>query len=490
MQLTAPAPSLQAANSGLRGPTEDEKALLCEAFGRVQKDLFGAPSGESLAALILKESPIYGDANKSTTLMDAGSNQGVLLGRREQPFDMRQVSTLQVTNEYHATCLHTEVACTVGLGFMTPELRAHLDAKKAGPQMDALGNPKPMPQMPTGYVQTNIDKLLSPMCHHSWRHTMNSVCEDFWQVANGYLEVVRADPGTDGNGPITGLHRIPPWHVFYNIEDANYNYHFEIESDESGGTQHFGEFGDLADFWKRQTAYKKTGASSEVVHFSRPTSLSRWYGFPHWLSAVPAIELLTCLKQFKYDFFNNRGVPEFMLFITGAKLSTADWAKVTEALKSNIGQGNSHKSMALNLSDKEIQIQVEKLVAEGSNNDSLEKTNESYQVSVVTAHGVPPLLAGILIPGKLGSSNELPNALQAFQALRVGPAQELIQEKLIATLANDAFNGGLALKPEDCLLRKITEEIDISAMNTVSGMRQSLPQAKAQGRDLKAGMKK
>lgn len=207
---------------------------------------------------------------------------------------------------------------------------------------------------------------------------------------------------------------------------------------------------------------------------------------PRWLSAVPAIELSQCYAQFKYDFFLNRGVPEFMLFLLGAKLSPDDWKIVTNALKSNIGLGNSHKSFALNVSDTELKVQLEKLAMDSSPQDD-GPMKESLALSVVTAHGVPPLLAGILVPGKLGSNNELPNALMAFQALVAGPDQRIFMQTLGKTLGSK--EAGLGLTLSDFEFYTVLDEIDLSTAATVGGMKQPLAEANAQGRDLTAGMK-
>ena len=191
--------------------------------------------------------------------------------------------------------------------------------------------------------------------------------------------------------------------------------------------------------------------------------------------------------QYKYDYFLNRGVPEFMLFITGQKLSPDDWKKVENALKANIGLGNTHKSLALNLENAEINIQLEKLAMENTSDENFATTSDNIALRIVSTHRVPPLLAGILIPGKLGATNELPNALMGFQALNCGPAQRLFQQTLGRTLGSP--EAGLKLTLTDFEFFTILDEVDIGLMQTTSQMRQTIPEAKAQGRDLGKGLK-
>jgi len=393
---------------------------------------------------------------------------------------MQAVTQFQTSNEHHGTCIHTKVAATVGLGF------ADSRKKKIDPATA---------QVEWEDVESKVDETLNPLCEINFQDVLSDVIEDFWQVGNGYMEIVRR-----GNGKqITGIHHLPAPQVYVFIEDSSYRFHYEIISDEGKPPRRFARFGELEEFKTRLNSSNKAidftvgeeaqDSISEVIHFRRPSSLSRWYGYPDWMSCVPSIELVQCLHLFKYDFFLNRGVPEFMLFILGGKLKKDDWQKVEDALKANIGKGNTHKSLALNLAQQEITVQLEKLAMEGKQDDGFENTKDNLAMGIVTAHRVPPLLAGILIPGKLGASNELANALMAFQALVCGPAQRHIQQTLGYTLGNSSPNGGLSRRPTNFKFRKITEEIDIGQMDTISRMREPVASAKAKGRDIDEGLK-
>lgn len=413
------------------------------------------------------------------------SSQGVNTGRKEHPYDRYKVKRLEIDNEHHATCLSTKVASTVGLGFLTDEEKK---ARKAITGGDITAKAT---LMSIDGIST-CDKVLNPLCDNSWQETLSDVCRDYWSVADGYLEVVRDDAGDDGLGPITGVHHIPAEQVYVFMENSKYDRHYEIVGGEgANSTRRFARFGDLAGFRARNpNLVSETDRISEVIDFRQPTALCRWYGFSDWISAVAAIELVQSIRQYNFDFFRNRGVPEFFMFILGQKLSKEEWAVVENAMQSNVGRGNSHKSFAMNLSNENIKIQVEKMMADGKGENTFGDMNESLSLSIVTAHRVPPLLAGIVIPGKMAATNELPNVLQAFQTLVIGPTQQLFQQTLGATLGNPEKNGGLKLKPEDFTFRRITEQFDLGAMDTIARMKTTVPEANAQGRNIEAGLKK
>jgi hypothetical protein len=123
---------------------------------------------------------------------------------------------------------------------------------------------------------------------------------------------------------------------------------------------------------------------------------------------------------------------------------------------------------------------------------------EALATTIVSAHRVPPILAGILIPGKMGAANELPNSIMAFQTLVIGPMQTIWQSILGATLGGK-FNGGLGLKPKDFEFKSIVDAMadglqklnpQKGAADTLGGMRSTLPEAAAEGRNLNDGVKK
>jgi hypothetical protein len=124
---------------------------------------------------------------------------------------------------------------------------------------------------------------------------------------------------------------------------------------------------------------------------------------------------------------------------------------------------------------------------------------DTLAMHIVSAHRVPPVLAGILVPGKLGANNELPNALAAFQALVMGPAQRNFSNVLAATLGNPEFNQGLGLTEKDFMgeegngFRTILEEMGsgmagLTEMDTMARMKEPIGEAVAGGRNLKAGV--
>lgn len=381
---------------------------------------------DSIRSTLLKKEA---DPNKK-------SSQTVSFGRKPWPFDMFAVINFQNQNIHHSRCINAKVNSTVGLG----------------------------------HVNEKTHEVLDPLCETSWQDLINNVIENWWASGNGYIEVVRRGEGER----ITGLHFVQAESVHIAIEDRKYNKHFEVDPlDGQGTTRIFANFGDKEDAEKRLgSVIRKDDDIQEIIHFKRSSSLNRWYGFPDWISAVAAVELVQAILQYNFEFFLNHGVPEFIAFLTKGKISPNDLITMQNALLKSVGITNQFKSHVFNLPDPNIEIHIEKLAMENKGMEAaFGDMLDALDVMIVSAHGVPPMLAGIQIPGKLGANNELPNALVVFQTLVIRQAQQQIVSTLAKTLGDDKLNGGLGLKRKDFEFKTILDEIDVAKVANTSASR-------------------
>lgn len=439
---------------------------------RQNRSLFDTEGNSVLADLLkIKERP-----------KPAASKQAVNPDEKPHPFDMRMARAFLLANVHHARCVHAKVAATVGLGFYDDE----------------------------------VAEVLDPLCESSWQETQTEIEQDVAALGNGYLEVVRE--GTEPNSPIKGLYHLPAPDVRVVIENALYDKHYlHYAAGESGIPTLYAEFGDSANLLGSKTRMQltqrgrsRTGSLDrigEVIVFREPSNLSRWYGVADYLSAVTSIELRKSVTQYNYDFFQNHGVPEFLVFVTGAQVPKKEWDAFQRTLQGQVGARNQFKSGAVNFGGQNVNVNVVKMAMEGKSDPAVfSSLADTLGLEITSAHGVPPLLAGILIPSKLGATNELPNALMAFQTLVVGQKQRLRENTLANTLGDPKKNGGLKLRRQHFMgkfetdpvtgkkkkisgLRTILDDIDIGSMDTVARMRTPLAEAQAEGRDPADGLK-
>jgi hypothetical protein len=321
------------------------------------------------------------------------SNQGTFLGRREHLFDYDEVAKLKDFNVHHSTCLEAKISTAFGLGHRNPR----------------------------------IHEVLDPLCEVSWQTTLDALGSDFFEFANAYLEVVR-----DEAGQIIKLFHLPAKDVWVYVEEHSNQYHYEIAARgnlmmaENLSGLRWARFGERDEFISRRNiATDMRKRVSEVIHF--PMNLgrrSRHYGYPDWIPATPAMELDQCVTQYAFDFFFNGGMPEAIYTVAGQRMDPDDWEAIKKAFREHQGLGNRRKTMLINLAGTEIKAQLDKLTLDGQTTGENQKLVDDQALKIVSAHRVPPLLAGIQIPGKLGAANEMSNAIMAFQSLVISKVQK------------------------------------------------------------------
>lgn len=394
----------------------------------------------------------------------ANTNAPLAPGMKNHPFDFEAAARLKILNVHHSTCIAAMKMSMAGLG--------HEDEKVA--------------------------KALNVLCPRGrpWLTLLLQVMEDYAQFGNGYIEVVRGEGGV-----IAGLHHLPARDVRFVLEENSIDGHWSIRGGSLDGSLNqtatvMAKFGDLDLFVERNGPLLGDRRVSEVIHFIDPSSANRFYGMPDWLAGVASMELVQALHQHQFDFHVNRGVPEFLLFLTGGKVDSKTWNSLKTAMQSHVGVTNSHRSSMFNLTDPDIEVHVEQMAMAGIEDGVFfQSMSETLSVNIVSAHRTPPSLAGILIPGKMGASNETSNAVMMYQALKIGPAQTIVEQILDATLGDPLLNGGLELAAGDFALKTIVDEMaenmsKLAPVKTMGGMKQEMPDAAAEGRDLNAGLKK
>ena len=325
------------------------------------------------------------------------SNQGTSSGLRRHLINKSVSRQLRDYNATHAICLDAKKASSLGLG--------HRDR--------------------------SIHDALDPLTRFSWQDTMDALAEDFWETGECFLEVVYGEPGL-----ITGLHHVESAQVTIEVEeiDKPEQFHFVVAGEVRGGQeQRMARWGELEETRARLGAVV---ADSEIIHIRQSTNRSRYYGYPDYMSAVPSIELVQCMTQHEFDFYFNRGVPEFLMFLVGNNITDECWDGVTSIIKGSQGLGNSHKTGAIHIpgNPEDVSVQIEKLAMEDAANSGFAEKSATLDMRIATAHGMPPQLANIAVPGKMGAANEGPNAMLTFQQRKLGQVQKMFSSMFAMTL--------------------------------------------------------
>ena len=90
------------------------------------------------------------------------------------------------------------------------------------------------------------------------------------------------------------------------------------------------------------------------------------------------IDLLKKSKQYKADFYHNRGVLDKVLVVSGEKVESDAWDQITASIKASIGEGNNFKSIAMNFASKDVKVEILNMGADGKTEEQFAKDNEVF----------------------------------------------------------------------------------------------------------------
>ena len=397
------------------------------------------------------------------------------------PVNIAEALKLKDVSSHHCACIQAKKYGTVGLGFVdegasVDNANTQEEAQKAA---ESLLSGK-------AYIRSAVDDKLDPMTHYGFATELLKIAEDYEDAGTGYMEVVR-----DASENIVWLGHVPAQYVW--AITSNRNLYYLYRDPQTGANKYFSGFGKAKKAWLVSPEGPYRGENkdmttvSEIIPFICPSNRVMHYGYPEWLSASVDIDLLRKAKQYKADFYHNRGVMDFIVAVLGETVDTDKWSKIESAIRGTSGMGNNFKSLALNLGNENAKLQVEKMASDNNTEEQFSKDNEVLSQNIVSAHRLPPLLANILIPGKMGGNNEFVNALIAAQLLVFGPRQNIFQSTLGKTLASKT-EGVIGMKEEDFRLRTITSQISITGLDTVGRMRSQATDPANKDRDMNDGV--
>lgn len=202
-----------------------------------------------------------------------------------------------------------------------------------------------------------------------------------------------------------------------------------------------------------------TFSPDEITHLKDHSITGRQYGEPSWIGAEGMLDLTRAAVGFNAAFFKNNGMPEYAVIFEGGNPTDAQKAAVRDFFRRDFqGVGNAHRTMVLHHGEGQ-KVRFEKLTADMKDGDFL-KLLDAARDRIVTAHGVPPRMLGIMAAGQLGGGGEITGQMFMFEHLTLAPRRDRmmgrlqpILEKLglTATTADEAgaAPGRVAFRPLD-----------------------------------------
>lgn len=183
--------------------------------------------------------------------------------------------------------------------------------------------------------------------------------------------------------------------------------------------------------WVQELGASKVDFPPEAVwHFREPSLLSQVWGSPDYLPLIQdgTIESISTIKAYNKNFFKNNAIPDAILFIKGGDLGPSTEAGLRRFFREKfLGVENAAKFCVAPVPEG-VQVQLEKL--QDTKEGKFLELKDSLVAEILSCHGVPPRLAGVMIPGSLGGGGEASGELKIFLNTRIKPLQNIFGGQL------------------------------------------------------------
>lgn len=329
----------------------------------------------------------------------------------QPPYNLDYLAKLYDISSAHRAAVDAKVTNIVGLGYEfnnSPRTEEHLQDAAEG-KLD-LNNLRRRIERAR---RTMEDWTEDANDEDSFIETMRKIMTDVETMGNGYMEVGRNEAGR-----ISYIGHIHATTMRRRIKKDGY---VQIVGREVTFFRNFG--GDAPN------PLGDDNNPNEIIHFSKYTPISSYYGTPEVLSARNAIAGDEFAARFNLDYFEHKAVPRYIVTLKGAKLSRDSERKIVNFLSSNL-KGQHHRTLYIPLPEDQGNNKVEfemQPVEVKVQESSFTKYHEQNREDVFMAHRVPPSQVGLMSGASMGAVKE---SARQFKEQVCRPWQDIIEKKL------------------------------------------------------------
>ena len=288
------------------------------------------------------------------------------------PWNLYELANYYDTSFANHAAIDAKVENIVGLGYdfeISPRTMLKLESSS---DKDAVGRARNRIERAKIELRDWLESLNDD---DSFTTTMEKVYTDVQAVGNGYLEIgrtVTGEIGYIGHIPATTIRVRRLRDGFLQIIGNKVVY--------------FRNFGAT-----NPNPVTSDTRPNEIIHFKQYSPLNTFYGVPDIMSAITSLQGDQLAAQYNIDYFGNKAVPRYVVWLKGAKLSADAEDKMFRFLQTGL-KGQNHRTLYIPLpSDTDtnkVEFKMEP-IENGVQEGSFERYRKQNRDDILIAHQVP-----------------------------------------------------------------------------------------------------
>ena len=183
-----------------------------------------------------------------------------------------------------------------------------------------------------------------------------------------------------------------------------------------------------------------------------------YYTYPDYIASVDWIELDREIANFHLSSVHNGFTPSMIISFKGGVPTDDEMKKLKKKLQKEYAGSDNASSVFLTFSESGDTAPEFVPINLNASDDRFLQLEEQIQQNIIIAHGATPIVAGVAISGKLGSSDEVIENEQMFQRNVIDSKQKLIERTYNRILSVNNIQDKLELVGIKSFDEKIIED--------------------------------
>jgi hypothetical protein len=167
--------------------------------------------------------------------------------------------------------------------------------------------------------------------------------------------------------------------------------------------------------------------ATQLIHVSEYRPSVDYYTYPDYISSVSWIELDKEIATFHLSSVNNGFTPSMIISFKGGIPSDDEMKSVNKQLQKQYAGSKNGSKVFTTYSENSESAPEFIPVNLNSSDERFLQLEEQIQQNIIIAHGASPIVAGIAISGKMGSSDEVIESETVFQKNVIDSKRKLLE---------------------------------------------------------------
>lgn len=167
--------------------------------------------------------------------------------------------------------------------------------------------------------------------------------------------------------------------------------------------------------------------ATQLIYVNEYRAGVDYYTYPDYIAAVDWIELDREIANFHLSSVHNGFTPSMIISFKGGIPTEEEMKKLKKKMQKEYAGSDNGSAVFLTFSENGDTAPEFIPVNLNASDDRFLQLEEQIQQNIIIAHGASPIVAGVSISGKLGSSDEVIENEEMFQRNVIDSKQKLLE---------------------------------------------------------------